>query len=47
MGDDSAYWRWRDEFMMHPGGRAVGGEPVSSAPRRVARLLDYIDHSLG
>lgn len=27
MGDDSAYWRWRDEVLMHPDGRAAGGEP--------------------
>jgi hypothetical protein len=28
MGDeDAAYWRWRDELLKHPSGRAKGGEP--------------------
>src|SRR4051812_21249875 len=27
MGDDDAYWRWRDELLRHPDGRAKGGEP--------------------
>ena len=29
MGDDSAYWRWRDEVLMHPDGRALGGQPCA------------------
>lgn len=27
VGDDDAYWRWRDELLRHPDGRAKGGEP--------------------
>lgn len=27
MGRGADYWRWRDEILAHPDGRAVGGEP--------------------
>lgn len=27
MADSHAYWAWRDLLLMHPDGRAVGGEP--------------------
>lgn len=25
--DPNAYWQWRDELLLHPSGRATGGEP--------------------
>jgi 5-methylcytosine-specific restriction endonuclease McrA len=37
MGDDSAYWAWRDEVMAHPDGRATGGEPCVQCGAPVPR----------
>jgi hypothetical protein len=35
VGDDNAYWSWRDEVMAHPDGRAKGGEPCVQCSKPV------------